>query len=226
RCLTSKTQNCFHWKTSIEYVYNTTTMRIGIIAFMHESNTFMEKKTDFDFFQSCVFLRGEEIRKEYGKHFHEVSGFFQQLEREEIEAVPYLMAWASPGGEVTDDALNRIWNIALEEMDKAPPVDGYLVSPHGAGVSEIQKDMDGWWLTELRKRVGPDKPIVCTLDPHANVTQKMIDACDATITYRENPHLDQRARGMEAATLICKHLRGEVKLTQAVSLPPVAINIE
>jgi microcystin degradation protein MlrC len=86
--------------------------------------------------------------------------------------------------------------------------------------------MDGWWLTELRKRVGAEIPIICTLDPHANVTQKMIDACDATITFQTNPHLDQKARGIEAANLMLRTLRGEIKPVQAVSLPPIAINIE
>src|SRR5690606_23161025 len=63
-------------------------------------------------------------------------------------------------------------------------------------------------------------------DPHANVSRRMIDAVDAAITYRENPHLDQRARGIEAAELILRHLRGEVKLTHAACLPPVSINME
>jgi microcystin degradation protein MlrC len=54
----------------------------------------------------------------------------------------------------------------------------------------------------------------------------MIDACDATIAYRTNPHLDQRDRGIEAATILSRTLRGEIKLAQAVALPPIAINIE
>jgi microcystin degradation protein MlrC len=86
--------------------------------------------------------------------------------------------------------------------------------------------MDGYWLTLLRQRVGSDVPIVCTLDLHANVSQRMIDACDATISYRTNPHLDQRARGIEAAQLIARTLRGEVKPTQGAAFPPLAINIE
>jgi microcystin degradation protein MlrC len=73
--------------------------------------------------------------------------------------------------------------------------------------------------------VGPNVPIVCTLDLHANVSQRMIDACDATIAYRTNPHLDQRARGLEAAAIIVRTLRGEIRPTQAAAFPDVAINI-
>jgi microcystin degradation protein MlrC len=54
----------------------------------------------------------------------------------------------------------------------------------------------------------------------------MIDACNATVIYRTNPHLDQRARGEEAASLLMRTVRGEVRPTQALALPPVSINIE
>lgn len=200
--------------------------RVGIIAIQHESNTFLDRPTDLEAFKRGAFLRGEEVRREYRNAHHEIGGFFEGLEAAGIEAVPLLMAYAVPNGMVTGDALKALWATACEEIDAAGKIDGWLLAPHGAGVCEAERDMDGWWLTELRKRVGRDAPMVCTLDPHANVSQRMIDACDATITYRENPHLDQRARGLEAAGLIVRHLRGEVKLTQAASLPPIAINIE
>src|SRR5262249_7921826 len=59
-----------------------------------------------------------------------------------------------------------------------------------------------------------------------NVSQRMVDACNASIAYRTNPHLDQRARGLEAASLMARTLRGEVQPTQAAAFPPIAINIE
>ena len=54
----------------------------------------------------------------------------------------------------------------------------------------------------------------------------MIEAVDATIAYRTNPHIDQRERGLEAAHLLARMLRGDVKPTQAITTPPVVINIE
>jgi microcystin degradation protein MlrC len=84
------------------------------------------------------------------------------------------------------------------ELDRVGKLDGLLVAPHGAGVCESEPDMDGDWLSAVRERVGPDRPDRLHARPHANVSQRMIDACDATIAYRTNPHLDQRARGLEA----------------------------
>ena len=54
------------------------------------------------------------------------------------------------------------------------------------------------------------RPIVTTLDLHANLTETMVRATNALVAYRTNPHLDQRERGQEAARLIARMIRGEV----------------
>jgi microcystin degradation protein MlrC len=201
-------------------------LRVGIIGIAHESNTFLKKPTTLEDFQRGVFLRGEEIRAEYGAAHHEIAGFLETLQAAGIEAVPLFYAHATPGGAIAPGVADTLWNAAKEELEKAGELDGFLVAPHGAAVDVDHGDMDGWWLTELRNIVGPDIPIISTLDPHANVTEKMIAACDVSITYRRNPHLDQKARGLEAGALMVRTLHGEIKPTQAVSLPPFAMNIE
>jgi microcystin degradation protein MlrC len=69
-------------------------------------------------------------------------------------------------------------------------------------------------------------PIIGTLDPHANLSPAMIEATDALTAYRTNPHLDQRDRGFEAANLMVRTLRGEIRPVQAAMMPPMFINIE
>jgi microcystin degradation protein MlrC len=54
----------------------------------------------------------------------------------------------------------------------------------------------------------------------------MVAATDALVAYRTNPHLDQRARGLEAAHLIIRAAGGEIRPTQSAAFPPLAINIE
>ena len=51
-------------------------------------------------------------------------------------------------------------------------------------------------------------------------------ACDALIAYRTNPHLDQKDRGSDAARLMARTLRGEVRPVCAAAFPPLAANIE
>ncbi|MCZ2343597.1 MAG: M81 family metallopeptidase, partial [Bacteroidales bacterium] len=101
-----------------------------------------------------------------------------------------------------------------------------LVAPHGATVAENAPDADGAWLTAVRERVGSGYPIIGTLDLHTNLSPQMVAACDALIAYRTNPHLDQKQRGYDAALLMARTLRGEVKPTMAAVFPPLAVNIE
>jgi microcystin degradation protein MlrC len=114
----------------------------------------------------------------------------------------------------------------LDSLDNAGKCDGILAAAHGATVSEVEPDADGYWLEELRQRVGPCVPIIGTLDLHANLSQRMVKACDAFVAYRTNPHVDQLACGRSAASLMVRTLRKEVRPTQAAAFPPVVINIE
>lgn len=201
-------------------------MRVGIIAIQHESNTFLGTPTTWEHFEQGALLRGAAIRDEYAAAHHEVGGFLQGLDEEGIEAMPLFLAWALPGGPVTARTLDQLLAAMLEELKKVDELDGLLVAPHGAAVADNCPDMDGYWLRELRSRVGPLKPIVGTLDSHANLSELMVRETDALVAYRTNPHLDQRDRGREAARLMARILRHEIRPTQVGAFPPLAINIE
>jgi len=202
-------------------------MRVGLIAIQHESNTFITSPTTLDVYKRCVFAVGpDQVRAALGDSHHEVGGMIEGMDKAGIEVVPILAAQATPGGAVAADALDTFIEIALKGIDDLGPFDGLLVAPHGAGVSEKHRDMDGYWLSMVREKVGPSMPIICTLDPHANVSQKMVDACNAITLYRTNPHIDQKQRGLEAADIMARTLRGEIKPTVAAALPRIAINIE
>jgi microcystin degradation protein MlrC len=54
----------------------------------------------------------------------------------------------------------------------------------------------------------------------------MAEAATALIAYRTNPHLDQRARGIDAARMMIETVRGKLRPTMAAAFPPLAINIE
>lgn len=208
-------------------------MRVGIIALLHESNTFLSSPTRWEHFQQDKLLVGEEVREVMGNTHHEVSGFFTGLAeanrahpKQPIEAVPIFAARAVPFGTITAETYERLLQQLFKQLSAALPLDGLLLAPHGATVSEAHPDADGYWLTRLRETVGTEIPCIATLDPHGNLSTAMVDACDAIIAYRSNPHLDQRQRGREAALLMAATLRGEVKPTMAAALPPMAINIE
>src|SRR5439155_25235991 len=103
--------------------------------------------------------------------------------------------------------------------------DGLLLALHGAMVAESHLDADGEVLARLRQVVGHDLPIVVTLDLHGNLSERLIAQSTAAVAYRTNPHVDQRECGRRAASLLVRHLRGEVRLRQALSKRPLIINI-
>ena len=201
-------------------------MRVGILSLQHESNTFVSKPTTLADFQSKTLLTGEPVRTKMRDTHHELAGYFAGLEQAGHEAVPLVLAQATPAGAIDADTADQLVQMALDELENAGHLDGLLVAPHGAAVSEPYPDFDGHWLSLVRERVGDDMPMVCTLDPHANVSQRMIDACDATIAYHTNPHIDQRHVGLEAASLLDRTLRGEIRPTQAMADPQMAISID
>jgi microcystin degradation protein MlrC len=201
------------------------TQRVGIVSLMHESNTFLRAPTAISSFQQDQLLRGDEVRRLAGSH-HEVGGFFAGLGEAGIDAVPIFAARAIPSGPIAAEAFRELLAMLDAELDRAETLDGLLVAPHGAAVCESAPDADGFWLSRLRQRFPRPFPILGTLDPHGNLSQKMIEATDALTAYRSNPHLDQKQRGLEAAALMARALRGEIRPTQAAALPPLAINIE
>lgn len=200
--------------------------RIGLVGLYHESNTFVKEPTTLINFKKGRFLKGEAIRKEYKDAHHEIGGMIEVMDRENMTLIPIMYAEATPGGTITSETYQALLEEMLLEIDKALPVDAFLVVPHGAGVSETFLDMDGHWLQLLRGRVGPDIPIIGTLDLHANVSPLMANATDALVSYRQNPHVDQRARGKEAAEILVRQLQNRIKATQALIQVPLAISIE
>lgn len=201
-------------------------MRVGIIGLLHESNTFISQPTTLEHFRQNMLVTGETIRENFADAPHELGGFLAGCQETGLEAVPLVVARAFPFGTITAETFGTVVDLVWRELAAAGPLDGILVAPHGATVSELYPDADGYWLSELRRRVGPGLPIIGTLDPHGNLSPRMVAACDALVAYRSNPHLDQRARGIEAARLMARTLRGEIRPTMAASFPPLAINIE
>lgn len=200
-------------------------MRVGIIVFKHESNTFLPGRTTLADFQREILAVGEAVRDHYRGAHHEAAGFFEGLKDEGIEAVPIFAATATAGPTIEQATFEFVRQMLVDQLLRAGELHGLLISAHGAAVAEREPDADGHWIGRVRAAVGRPLPVVCTIDPHANLSPAMVCATDALIPYRTNPHVDQKERGFEAAALMARTLRGEIHPTQAAAFPPVAINI-
>jgi microcystin degradation protein MlrC len=201
-------------------------MRIGIVSIMHESNTFIGRPTTWERFEEDVLLSGEDIRRRLGDTHHEIGGYFAGLAQAGAEAVPIFAARATPYGTIADETFERLAARMLDELAAAGPLDGLLAAMHGAAVSERFRDADGEWLSRLRSAIGKDLPLIATLDAHANLSGRMVRACNAITVYRTNPHLDQRERGEEASDLMVRTVQKQIRPRMAATFPAMATNIE
>jgi microcystin degradation protein MlrC len=69
--------------------------------------------------------------------------------------------------------------------------------------------------------VGPDVPMVASLDLHANVSARDVALLDGFVGYRTNPHMDMRERGAESAVLLRRLMDGLRTVVASVRLPIV-----
>jgi microcystin degradation protein MlrC len=195
---------------------------LAIAGIMHESNTFSETPTDAAAFSQT---HASNMIKVWGEAHHEISGFIQGATQYDYTIYPTLMAAAMPAGRVTDDVFDRLTEILIQHLKAAPKHEGLLLALHGAMVVESYPDGDGEVLRRLRDALGRDFPIVVTLDQHTNVSEQMVAESTALVIYKTTPHIDQRQRGLQAAELMMRILRGEVTPTQALAKPPMLLNI-
>lgn len=201
--------------------------RVGIIALLHESNTFLDEPTTIEHFRSNLLTDGYGVLKAFRGAPHEVGGFIDVLDAaSDVQPVGLFAARAMPYGAITHACWNELVSRLESQLRSHLPLDGLLVAPHGATVAESEPDADGDWLQRVRAIVGPTLPIIGTLDLHANVSEKMVAACDALYGYRTNPHLDQFQRGQDAARLMLKTLRGEASPKCRLIQLPLCVNIE
>src|SRR3954464_12466998 len=110
-------------------------MRAGVIALLQESNTFIQEQTTLAHFEQDLLLEGEPVRARLAGAHHEVGGFFEGLQAEGVEAVPVFAARALPFGVMTAETLAALVGRLQAALDRAGPLDGLLVAPHGATVS-------------------------------------------------------------------------------------------
>lgn len=201
-------------------------MRIGIVGLYHETNTFFPKPATLKDFRDYDWCVGPAVIEEFGDSHTELAGLLHAVADGGHEAVPLFYAAGETLAAATPEAESGLWAEIERALRSAGPLDAVGAVVHGAAVGQTHLDFDGRWLGKLRSRVGPAVPIVATLDSHANVSAAMVEATDALVAYRTNPHLDQFETGITAGRLLVDGLaKGKRWATRGASLP-IALNIE
>ena len=181
---------------------------VAIAGISHESNSFNVLKTRLEDFNYKSQRSREEFIDYYAKANTTISGYIEGAKRFGFDLYPTTAVRAQPKGPVTDKAFNYLTAKIIEQLKAAPELDGIFLALHGAMVVESYPSGDLELTRRVRDAMGPDIPIIVTHDFHANVDPDMARYCNALITYKENPHLDTKERGVQAARIMSGIVRG------------------
>ena len=186
-------------------------MKILIAGFQHETNTFAPTKAVYEsFVQGGGFpaLCRDEALLELEKVNIPIGGFITAAIAEGHQLLPVIWAAASPSAHVTKDAFERIAG-EITLAASSDTFDAIYLDLHGAMVCEHLADGEGELLARLHEIVGSELPIVASLDLHANVTQRMLEAASGLVAFRTYPHVDMAETGARTMALLKRIFDGE-----------------
>jgi len=199
-------------------------MKVLIGSLIQESNTFSPVRSTMDDFRRHHLALGEEmfsVRTE-----NELSGFLRAAREHGVAVVPSLSANAISSGVFAREAFEQLGRLLDERLEGAETCDGVYFALHGAMVAEGCDDVEGWIIERIRQRIGPEKPLVVSLDLHANVTRKMVAGASALIGFRTFPHTDFAQTGRRSAELLFAMLKDGLRPRMALRKIPMIVPAE
>ncbi|MBJ3778150.1 M81 family metallopeptidase [Acuticoccus mangrovi] len=188
--------------------------RIAIAGFRHESHSFASHRAGWEEFKTP----GSQIEMQRAPTMIEAlrptnascTAMIELSEAEGFDLAPLIWAYAVPSAPVTPEAFERIVALLVAQLSDAleeGPVDGIFLELHGAMMTDAFPDAESELVRRLRCVVGADLPIVATLDPHANLTERLVELTDLLVPYRTYPHVDHKPCGDHAGRLLLEMIR-------------------
>lgn len=191
-------------------------MRIAVAGFEYEGNSLSNKIDGRAEFAGKLLAEGADVLRRVDGKGLALSGAIDVLRAAGHEIVPIFAARGGSGGRVDDafarDCIDRI----VTGIASAGAIDGVYLALHGAMITETMPDPEGVLLSQLRARLGPSVPIAASLDLHAHVTHRMVEAATLLVGYETYPHEDALETGARAAKLLVRTLAGEIAPVMAV----------
>ncbi|MDX1981905.1 MAG: M81 family metallopeptidase [Bryobacteraceae bacterium] len=199
-------------------------MKIAVASILQESNTFSPVKTKYEDF-SPVF--GEAARERHQGKLTEMGGFLDVLsKRKGVEIAPVCAAWAITANRLLRGDFERLMADFESHLRLHADADAMLLAMHGAQTAEGCDDVEGHVLATARGILGEHKPLILTLDLHANITEAMVEHATAIIGYHTFPHIDMFETGQKAARLLLRVLSGKCRPAMACAKLPLIVNAE
>lgn len=182
-------------------------VKIVIAQMSHETNTFSPIPTSWERFELESGNFGDDAIEQYKGTNSPVAAYIDLAQELGAQIEVPLVADAAPSGFVDDETYEFMANTILDAV--CDECDGIMLDLHGAMVPQSIPDGEGDLLKRIRT-VAPNVPICVTLDLHANVSQDMIDNCNAIIGYKTYPHVDMYDVGLKVGRILISQIEGKI----------------
>ena len=186
-------------------------MRIATLQIGQETNDFNPVPTTLEDFASYGIHEGSEILEKM-RGVGQIGGCIEAVAEAglKVEWIPIINAWGMAGGRITTEARQFFEEKIATGLRTAGKLDALAIHLHGACAAEGVDDVEGAQLALCRQIVGPDLPIVLSLDHHANITQQMVELSTVVVGHRHQPHITLDT-GRVAGQLLARLLRREIR---------------
>jgi microcystin degradation protein MlrC len=185
-------------------------VRIFIACLATESNSFSPLPTGWSGYEEAIIRYGDATR-------HPPIGFSVALhkwrnmaESEGHEVIESVSAMAQPAGPTVQSVYDTLSGRICDDLRAAGFVDIVLLKMHGAMIAERTVDCEGDLLSRIRAIVGDAVVIGAEFDPHAHLTDTMMDAADLLVFYKEYPHTDVAERANHLYRLAIDTAEGRI----------------
>lgn len=207
------------------------TKRVLFGGLFHETHTFLRQRTSIADFEAMALHVGQDAIDRNVGNGSPSAGFLDVAIHEHWDVVPTIQMAAMPGGMVKDAVVDLFRSHFFPKLEaEAEALDGIFLVLHGAMVSEGSNHPEADILADMRSLLAArklDVPVVCVLDLHANVPQKLIDNSSVAVAYRENPHRDAHNAAVRAARILGDLMDrpgvAQVHLGTRYVLPPTGV---
>ena len=194
-------------------------MHIAVGSIFIECNQFGGTPADLARFEQYELRRGDAM---LGIGAGVVGGMLDVLRAGAVDIHPLLVASTCSSGPVTSDCYDRLTEELLAAL-VPENVDGVLLALHGSGVVEPATDLEGDLLAAVRQHIGPQLPLVATLDLHAHVSEAMVRNADALVAWETYPHKDTFTTGQRGARLLMGIIDDQWQPAMAMAKVPVLV---
>jgi microcystin degradation protein MlrC len=184
-------------------------MKLFIAGLSTETNSFSPLPTGMTSFQEGSVHHGDATRDAPMYWTAPLHIWRDRAEAAGWEVTESLSAHAQPGGPTVRSVYEGFRDEIVADLRAAGGADIILLALHGAMIADGYDDCEGDLIAHCRA-VAPDAVIGGLLDPHSNLTDRMMTGASLLVAFKEYPHVDVPERAEDLFRLAARTAAGEI----------------